>query len=518
MVTVRDLLCGNADYQFEVLAGHRGLDKEVRAISFIDAPSSVEWLRGREVILTTAFLYQTDDNSLQYFVKELINKNVSALGIKLGRYIKAMPASILEIADANMFPIFVLPLDMVWSEFIEKFYQRGNTYEDAERYLKCPLSSLMARIDAHGGEDDGRLRHIFTDSLNVPAAIVDNSYNILSKNSEPGAAEIERFCESLRGQPAVHVFRMQTTMVDNITYLDVVISDAEHLIIASANTAVSVKDVDLLRILYHSSKKRKLLKNSRDFLMRSLLEGIVFSGPQTDLREISQQIGIDYSNSVWIVIAAGEQAGQGRARCKKVFEKILGPRDCVFFHIDAGIQENRHYVIFVSLRAPQVSKEDLSCMVRRAFTAEDFSKEKYQLFFSGVCGRFDDLRKCYAQAQKTYQYYQALGVRVSAVYEYRDIQPFEYLLHTDISLHEISGLARKITTFDAIQALELYLEYNNIRLAAEANYVHENTMRYRINKTRAEVACDLNNPVTRLTLLLKIKLWRIKMSHNEIQE
>jgi len=516
MITVRDLLYGNADAEFEVLAGHRGLDKEVKAISFIDAPSSMEWLRGNEVILTTAFLYQADENSLQYFVRGLINKNVTALGIKMGRYIKKIPPSILEMADANMFPIFVLPYEMVWSEFIEKFYQRNNNYEDIGRYLKLSLSSLMMQMDING-DNRSKLQQIFTETLNIPAVIVDNDYNILTKNNEPGVSEIELFCGTQQKRPQLHPFRMQTTIVDNIWFLDAVISDAEHLIIASRDGSISNKDVDRLCILYNSSRKKRLLQSNRDFLLRSLVAGIVFSSPQSDLQEIAQQLNIGYNNKFWIVIVAGDKADQGCTMCKKVFEKVLGPKECIFFQIDVGIQENRYMVAFVSLRALQISKTELGYMVRRAFGEEHLEGEQYKLFFSEACNRFDDLRKCYVQAHKTYQYYHVLGVQNTILHDYGDVQPFEYLLRTDISLDEIDMLSQKITTFDAVQALELYLEYNNIRLAAEANFVHENTMRYRINKARAEVEYDFSNPITRLTFLLKIKLWRIHETQKKLQ-
>lgn len=508
MITVRDLIYRHGELEFEILAGENGLDKEVKAISFIDAPSSVEWLRGNEVILTTAFLYQADERSLYQFVLTLINKNVTALGIKLGRYIKSLPAAIIDLADTNMFPIFVLPYEMVWSEFIERFYQKSDSYEDISKYLRVPLDSLIMRMDIHG-INEVKQRQLFVESLNIPAAIVDNQYQLLSKNAVQGIDELEKYCASIQDSIRAHVFRMQTTIIENTWFLDAVLSGEEHLVIAVKDGGMSSRELDRLCILYHSAKKHRLRQNDQEFLVRSLIEGVVFSSSKSDMREIARQLDIEYDNKYWIIIVAGDDVGGGNELCKRTFEALFGPKKCFYSSVDVGVSESRHLVVFVSVHAPELKRAELDHQVQKGFFHKTAPDSAYKLYFSAACERFDDLRKSYLQAQTAYQYFNVLGDNHSVLHHYRDVEAFEHLLRSQVSVYEIEALAQKITSFDAVQALELYLEYNNIRVAAEKNFVHENTMRYRINKVLAEMDCDFSNPITRLSYLMKIKLWKL---------
>ncbi|MFT4007795.1 MAG: helix-turn-helix domain-containing protein, partial [Lacrimispora sp.] len=90
---------------------------------------------------------------------------------------------------------------------------------------------------------------------------------------------------------------------------------------------------------------------------------------------------------------------------------------------------------------------------------------------------------------------------------YRDIRAINILSEQQYNFSEIAFLDRSVTSFDACRTLESFLENGSIKRAAAQSFIHDNTMRYRIQKIEQLLNVDLTRPLTRINLLLKLKLW-----------
>lgn len=66
--------------------------------------------------------------------------------------------------------------------------------------------------------------------------------------------------------------------------------------------------------------------------------------------------------------------------------------------------------------------------------------------------------------------------------------------------------------FDGVEIMETYMEYSNYKLAAKRLYIHENTLRYRIQKINELLSINLEDPVVSHSLLIRIKLWKFFVS------
>ena len=55
-LTVRELLLAEEMKDIKVLAGDRGLDKEIKGVTIIEAPDIVKFIDGGEVLLTGLYL------------------------------------------------------------------------------------------------------------------------------------------------------------------------------------------------------------------------------------------------------------------------------------------------------------------------------------------------------------------------------------------------------------------------------------------------------------------------------
>jgi sugar diacid utilization regulator len=146
-VTVRDVLQMECLSQARVVAGERGLDREVYWITVGEEPDLPEWVFGGELILST--LFAVEPNRRDEYVKGLSDRGVAGLMLKPERFLGAIPKSVLETADRESFPVAEVPIDVLWSRVLAGFY----------RHLLAEQTDLV-RV-----ETEMRLRGGFLDEL-----------------------------------------------------------------------------------------------------------------------------------------------------------------------------------------------------------------------------------------------------------------------------------------------------------------------------------------------------------------
>jgi purine catabolism regulator len=121
---VRDVLKVPSLAGTVVLAGAAGLDRLVRGVNVMEVPDILPWVRPHELLLTTAFpLTRAEDSShhtelMLDLVTELNARELSALGVKLGRYLDEVPSAVLQRADELGFPVLRLPDGLVFAEIM----------------------------------------------------------------------------------------------------------------------------------------------------------------------------------------------------------------------------------------------------------------------------------------------------------------------------------------------------------------------------------------------------------------
>lgn len=102
----------------EVVAGRRGLECEVRLVNVMEVPDISNWVTESELILTTAYPFKEDPMELLTLIRQLHQKRVTGIAIKLSRYIKEIPKQVLECADHLGFPVISLPPNAQFDKII----------------------------------------------------------------------------------------------------------------------------------------------------------------------------------------------------------------------------------------------------------------------------------------------------------------------------------------------------------------------------------------------------------------
>ncbi len=93
----------------QVLAGASGLSRPVTRLNVMEVPDIQPWVRPGELLLTVGYPMRDDPDSLGDLIEGLHERGVTALAIKLGRYLDAVPERALAVADRLGFPVVSLP-------------------------------------------------------------------------------------------------------------------------------------------------------------------------------------------------------------------------------------------------------------------------------------------------------------------------------------------------------------------------------------------------------------------------
>lgn len=124
-LTVRDLIDRPGLAGADVLAGKSGLDRIVRGANVMEVPDILPWVKSGELLLTTGFPLTRGAGAggeptaqLLELLPQLDRIGLSALAIKLGRYLSDVPPPVLRLADELGFPLLRLPDDAAFDEIL----------------------------------------------------------------------------------------------------------------------------------------------------------------------------------------------------------------------------------------------------------------------------------------------------------------------------------------------------------------------------------------------------------------
>ncbi|NLW21940.1 MAG: hypothetical protein GXY88_01580 [Tissierellia bacterium] len=93
----------------QVVAGHEGLNNEIRFVNVMEVPDISDWITGYELLLTTGYPYRDLKGAWKELITALEEGKLSAFAIKPDRFIKRIPKEILEAGNRLSIPIIELP-------------------------------------------------------------------------------------------------------------------------------------------------------------------------------------------------------------------------------------------------------------------------------------------------------------------------------------------------------------------------------------------------------------------------
>ena len=113
-------------------ADKNGYDAVAKSVAIMDTPNGHHYLKGNEMVLTSGYFLAHDTERQKTIIKDLKEKNVACLAMKLYFFDGKLPPILEEEANRYKFPIINLPNYAVYTEianFIESNLMTKETKE-----------------------------------------------------------------------------------------------------------------------------------------------------------------------------------------------------------------------------------------------------------------------------------------------------------------------------------------------------------------------------------------------------
>lgn len=120
---LREILHMPAFEGFRIVAGEKGLDRDISTVSVMDAPDIYKWMKGGEFLITSAYVVKDCPGYIKSLVENLNHWGASALGVKFDRFIHEFPRDALEAAEHLDFPIISIPYRFAFTDVINPVLQ-----------------------------------------------------------------------------------------------------------------------------------------------------------------------------------------------------------------------------------------------------------------------------------------------------------------------------------------------------------------------------------------------------------
>ncbi|MGH2514023.1 MAG: PucR family transcriptional regulator ligand-binding domain-containing protein, partial [Ktedonobacterales bacterium] len=109
MLTVGQLLTLPPLLEGRLVAGAKGIGREVHWAAVVEIPQASDWVRTGELLLTTFYTLRDDPQAQLALCEQLADKNLAGLVVATGKYVEHVPDDIREAADRAGFPVIELP-------------------------------------------------------------------------------------------------------------------------------------------------------------------------------------------------------------------------------------------------------------------------------------------------------------------------------------------------------------------------------------------------------------------------
>ncbi len=553
MITIQDVLNADVFQNYNVLAGENGLLREVTTITIAEVPDAAKWLRGGELVCSTAFFISNTGLKQSEWVESLIINGASALAIKTSRFLGVLPKSIIECANNHNFPIIELDHEVTWPAIIEAFMDYVTNQrikimqliEDVQRDLinlvleNNTIQTLVNKISELVGNtiiiEDAKLNVIavsnvegdIRSSLDSPVfkerinehfrqnVLKSNFYKAVKMGEKKEHLEINlNLPHSEKIRNYMFPIFSNKTIYGFISLLESqqIYSSTDLIVLKNSSTAIALQ---LMKQYLNQQTYRK--KNL------ALIEDIIHGRIHTQIVFEYDFLNINLANPMVAVLMDYAEPNLENNYFWERSEDLITMtiRKHLYKHFNQVIIGNNGslFTLLVSFQPNQIEK--VNSLVKEAVgnalaeLAKQFGEDKFSIGIGGAYPQPELVEKSFKEAKT------ALSVAKKC-----KIKRGNVLLFEEIGIHRIIFMVQdtaKIREFcdDLLLELKKYDEKNSdvlletlhefllcdcvVKETAKKMFVHPNTVTYRIKKIKQLLRHDLALPEFKMAYLFALE-------------
>lgn len=545
----------------KLVAGENGLNRMVNSISVTEVDDPYRWLIGREMILTTLFMFKKREEKI-YFISKLNDSGCACVAIHPGNQLKySVENYILEIGDKLQFPIFILPQEMPYVRIFNKIYEAILNRKEALLKKSAEITYMMTKTLIADGDIRDIILKLYK-ILNKSIFFLNKKLEIVDRieNSEESNININDYKNAIfEHDSKLNIKINQDECYDDIkvkeinfgedkifkyviielreninNYLAIIepnmISENERLLDSTAlcNAATAIK-LQKLKELAIIETKEKLKYDFFDDLINEAYTSLDIM----EKRAATLGLNFMFWNIIFIFDVDNfeqyykENFHKGEHYFQeikmKIKDNIIEQLERYRDNIGLFIPKGDGYIMFIGFNENEYKRfnyrkffKNINSKINHKFENEnlDFS---ITLSVSEPINMIGDIAKAYKQALKAKEigkklygkggtvFYEDLGI-----YNLISIQGSKEEILVNSSLNKIYDYDKK-KKGNLLETLEVFLDTNgSINKTAIKIYAHPNTVKYRLRKIKEIIDEDiLGNETKRLYYHVLIKALKV---------
>lgn len=555
-LTISEALSMEPLNRAKLLAGEGGLDNVITSVNVMEVPDILDYINEGELLVTTMYPLKDDKAGIESLIISLHNKKLAGLAIKPHRYIGDIPKQMIDDANQLNFPLIELPPEISFVTIIHPLLSRILDLKTNELIQSQEIHRQFLDIVLNGGGFN-EIANSLTKLIHLPITIVDRFNKILGKSSNVVELEyIDDFIENdlkgdaylsinfapqqfidieernvhckelIHGGNAINIICCPIKLGNNdlgevivwdVSYLD--LDSVDFVAIEHVTTIGALKMMELRSI--HQVEQR-----IRNEILESLLSGnlVEIETAIEKMRQFCNTI-----NSKFVLLQVGPNIPDIKSFPQEkhnILDDILysvrryirginpdylywyqGSRLVVYFPLTDNKYTGNKFQLLREMESIcnkiKLENNEVPIAIGISDTKHDlhyFKQAYYNALQSQEIGRIMN----YGLDDYCVSDYDSLGIfRIISLNTGRDslYQFCDDILGEIIQYDQQNGA-------ELLQTLQVFLTHNqNATKAAEALYIHYNTLRYRLERIRDIIGDSLEQPQRRLAIEVALTIY-----------
>ena len=535
-IAVQELLANEFFKEFEVVAGRKGLYKEMQGITVFEAPDAFKWTKGKEMVLSSGYVIKQDPGCLMQSFEEGNIQRSSGLMLKRDRYVDKVSEDMIDLFNKYEIPLIMVPFSVPWMDIISQ----TNVAVMNRTIMKFRVSNAVDHQITNQSYKDQKIRQILMaveSEMKFPAFLHDFTED-KSYYSSPNFRRITEHYELQESDywnptiPYTHhtlcdyinMSRYRMIQSDNadgprVSWIIMPITVngiiQAYFVLMEARSMLDYYDEFAIRIAYMVLQSLyEQISGAKDAGYMGFENFIHFAmscGEEDTQRVISQAgiqgISMNISYDYALIHISGINVSTERAKLIKIYHES----DCAHYG-KFTILDDSHLLILLEPK----SNTDRSEAKVKSLISELMARlaKKYPSLDMrcGICREGKSLRYirgCIKKCQRVLDMGHLLYPDLD-IYDYEMLGPLTWLDIPDVELERMLDKYKVIQDEDKnkelLKTLKVYLENNmNYSSTADKLYVHINTIRKRIDKINNLLDVDWDNSVERMKNLILLQ-------------
>ncbi|MGB4274672.1 MAG: PucR family transcriptional regulator ligand-binding domain-containing protein [Bacillota bacterium] len=545
-ITLREALDLGILPKARVIAGRRGLDRQIHYVDIMEVPDPDDYIRQGLLCVSSWYAIRGDEEAQLRLVKAAANAGAAGFVLKVKRYLGRLSQRVIDLADECGLPIIEIEGDEPYVEITHPLLTKiiSDQAFRLEYYLKA--HKLFRRVALEGGSYDAIAEALYS-LIHNPVILCDAEGKLLAwfcQGEECGESSLKV------GMPVLGETDIKDlSHVDHYTYRESGLCTGEFLVfpirveadiygywlVCEANKVCTELDFIALEnastIAALETTKRAAVSEIKSHLRHDfvdeLIRGVWMSEETAQTRALA--LGWEFIPPVGLIVADidgfaaflqkiqdEEYAKQIKLRMLAVTQEVVASHSRS--HIVIGRSDSCIAVVSLPSRCKDGKADSWLLKVAEQLQTRlraELAEISVSIAISQPYLRLVELRSGYLEACELMDICRIVwGPGQIATKEKLDIYRLFYHCGSQGEMAEfcsklLSSLVKGDTgsRTELIHTLRVYLECGaSITKTAQSLFIHENTLRYRLKKIEKVTGLDLKDSKNCFKLALALHI------------